>query len=80
MIIVHVQEGGVGSTLPSASFARAEKVCEPWAKSLYLIGLRQLAQALPSSLHSNVRLLGEVTSSLPINKKIAALLLLGLGG
>ena len=31
--IVHVLVAGVASTLPAASFARTEKVCEPLARA-----------------------------------------------
>ena len=50
-----VQErvAGVASTLPAASFARTEKVWEPFARLEYAFGDVHAAHAPASSLHSN---------------------------
>ena len=45
---------GVASTLPAASVALTEKVCEPLARPVYFFGEEQALKTLPSSLHSNL--------------------------
>src|SRR5687768_4834103 len=50
---VHVRVAGDASTLPTPSFARTEKVCEPFAKPEYDFGEVHTPHAPASSLHSN---------------------------
>jgi hypothetical protein len=66
--MVHVRVAGQGSTLPAASLARTENVCEPMLRPVYALGLEHDAHAEPSSLHSKPV---TPTSSLPSNEKDA---------
>ena len=52
LITVHVRTAGVGSEFPAASVARAEKVCAPGTRPVWLIGLLQAAKGRPSSEQS----------------------------
>jgi hypothetical protein len=51
---VKEREAGVGSVFPAASVARTSKVCGPSARAFSVRGDVQLAQAPPSTRHSNV--------------------------
>ena len=80
VLIVQVKLAGVGSVLLSSSIALTLKVCELSAKLLKLIGLVQAEKLLPSNKHSKAKLAGDVRLSVPVNSKVAELLLLGLAG
>src|SRR5947209_19110753 len=80
VLICQVWEAGVGSTLPAASFARTWNVCDPAPSPEYDFGLVQTANVPASSLHSYVRLVAGVTSSVPVKPKLAELLVDGLDG
>jgi hypothetical protein len=54
--------------LPAASLARTLKLCGATLRPLYALGLEQLDQAEPSSMHSY---LATPTLSLPLNEKDA---------
>jgi hypothetical protein len=53
MSTVHEAVGGWGSTLPAMSVALTETRCEPFTMPVYVFGDAHVAQAAPSSLHSN---------------------------
>jgi hypothetical protein len=62
-------------TLPAASFASTENVCDPAARLLYAFGLEQAANAPASSLHKN-----DAPASLSLNENDADVWFEGLAG
>src|SRR5918992_704943 len=84
-LIAHVIAAGPGSALPWRSIARTWNVCDPTARSSYVVGVVQAAHAPASgpggsSLHSNVRSGPKVMSSLPAQRKTAVVFVVTPGG
>src|ERR687895_563982 len=76
--IVHVRTAGVGSTLPLRSIAATSNVCVPGRRPEYVRGVMQFSSkptGSPSSRHWNLRFGPGVKLSLPVNSKVAAVLL-----
>src|SRR6266576_2818433 len=61
--IVQLRVAAVGSTLPAASVAGTEKVCEPGVSPEYVFGDTQPAYPEPSRLHSNLAPASEAANS-----------------
>lgn len=78
--MVQVWLAAVASVFAAPSVARTSKVWLPSRGPAYVFGFVQELELPPSSRHSNVRLPGAVTSSVPENVKVAAVRLVRLVG